>query len=432
MDTLSARRITTAITLSIAVACASSLVIAAVYPSMHPFAASGLAKRFTLPVSLVAFGIALLLPPTRGRTIRYRFPGWWTMLVAVGLTSSFLSATLLTDDQGLFASAKAAGLYAGFLLAAAAGLTAGYWTDDLKARLTWVLIIGGLVSAVLARDMPPFVAIAAPAGFGALYLAARNPERRARLTFLGIVILGLTGWRIVNAPASHPPSIALITSLLVCGGFLLLLVLPRSLRLFAAFGAAIYATWWMLSDGTYRILFGAYRFEDVTIAQRGYETNRVLAVLDDSPLALLFGMGPGASVDLSMSPDRVTLLSSGRTLGAVDDVHLLTSYVLLKFGLFGLLWLGILLWQVVKLCVEQVRDPDPWRVTLLLFVLSGTVAAIPAATYFFSNPLPALCLGILVATRATNPEGRGHTATSRVESVQTGVRSYSSGMNPHQ
>ena len=87
------------------------------------------------------------------------------------------------------------------------------------------------------------------------------------------------------------------------------------------------------------VLLQTYRGQDVTLSQRVFEGQQVLNEIPSAPVGNLFGRGLGATVDLSQSPDSRTLLSSGRDLMAVNDVHVLFYDWLMKRGYIGIVWL---------------------------------------------------------------------------------------------
>jgi len=132
-----------------------------------------------------------------------------------------------------------------------------------------------------------------------------------------------------------------------------------------------------------------------------------LKSIGESPVAEAFGLGPGATLDLRGSPDAKTLLSSGRNLRRVDDVHMLSSYLLLKLGAIGVIWAGILAAALYRVTagvlvgrgrLEADRKRNPWSLSLLLFVLAGVAYSLPAATNLLANPLIPLLLGTLWAS----------------------------------
>jgi hypothetical protein len=138
--------------------------------------------------------------------------------------------------------------------------------------------------------------------------------------------------------------------------------------------------------------------DDVTIAQREYETTKVVDTLDDSIVRTLFGGGPGATVDLSLSPDVVTLLSSGRDVTAVDDVNLLSTHILMKLGLVGLAWLGLILICTLRLIHDSARaEVGPAPLIGCVFLAAWIANGIPAATNFLAAPLFGLMFGIVAS-----------------------------------
>ena len=205
----------------------------------------------------------------------------------------------------------------------------------------------------------------------------------------------------------EPLSQAVEVQLVVSGFLLLCLILPLALRkalLLTFVPAAIIVA---VHEQLVALMLGDYSFSDVTLAERGYETEQVFGVLGGAHefLTILLGAGPAATVNLTLAPDRATLSAAGRSLAAVDDVHLLTSYLLLKFGLVGLLFLGCLFGCVGRLAwrvVATAAKPEPFDVLLLLFPAAAIVAALPAATDLFANPLMGLFVGVLFSRCVTS------------------------------
>jgi hypothetical protein len=172
-----------------------------------------------------------------------------------------------------------------------------------------------------------------------------------------------------------------------------------------------------IQRGYYTLLTGQYQTADVTIAQRVFEARAVIEQLDATDLGMLFGLGPGATVDLSASPDAGTLAASGRDLLAVDDVHLLSAYLLLKLGAFGIVWSLLLFgaaWKAALPAFGPSSADTTWRLLLLLYVVAGAVNALPAATNLFVNPLVPIFLGALWALRDRD---RRQTGVSTVNSA---------------
>jgi hypothetical protein len=157
------------------------------------------------------------------------------------------------------------------------------------------------------------------------------------------------------------------------------------------------------------VLLGTYDGGDVSNRGRSEEARVVREAVSSSPSSLVVGKGLGATVDLSNAPPvyAKTLELAGRDVAAVDDVHLLHYELLLKRGLFGIVWLAafvVLLIRLVAIAADRVfgwREPD--LVFFTLMPVLGTVSSFAAASHLFANPLIALALGILVTALAGSP-----------------------------
>ena len=130
-----------------------------------------------------------------------------------------------------------------------------------------------------------------------------------------------------------------------------------------------------------------YDGDDLSFAQRVYESEQVYDKIDDSASTALVGRGLGATVDLSASPDRRTLRAAGRDLPEVNDVHLLPYEILLKRGVLGLVVLllyGIVLALVLQRAVESRK---PAAVFFAAIPAMGLFDALSAGSHFFANPV---------------------------------------------
>lgn len=137
---------------------------------------------------------------------------------------------------------------------------------------------------------------------------------------------------------------------------------------------------------------------DVTIAQRAYETRVVEQDTARSVARMLVGGGPGATMDMSVSPDRRTLQSAGRELHSVDDAHLLTTHMLLKLGWAGVIWLVLFLGCLVVTLIRAGRAGSTGRIGLGIYAAAMLAYGIPAATNALANPLLAIVVGALAVS----------------------------------
>jgi hypothetical protein len=161
--------------------------------------------------------------------------------------------------------------------------------------------------------------------------------------------------------------------------------------------------------GDGRTLRGQYHGNDPSNAGRTYEAEQVRAEVRHSPVSLLFGRGFGSTVDLRGTPRayRQTLVTSGRDVTHVPEVHLLAYSFLLKEGVLGVLWLLAFAVALAVLGVRALersaRTRDPSLFVYAALALLGLVAALAAASHLPANPLDGLSIGLLAACLAATP-----------------------------
>ena len=387
-----------------------SVALLLVFPDGQEFAAFGIAKKVTLPIAYSAAAIVLTLPGPRGRPA-LRFPlfwlGMWTLLI-VGFSHTFFWSS---QAPILDATVEGTLLFAGFLLFFLVGSTSGDWDEQDLSVFLILLSVVTVIAVYSGFALASLVALTTPLGFGLVLWAIQARHNRAAWLIAGLAFASSDAISLLADPDS---SIAALSQLGVCAALLVLVTLPRLVRL-VVWSLSIPATAiGLVLSPIWPLMIGQWRGEsDVTLAHRGFETAAVLDLILRSPASTLFGMGPGGYVDLTGSPDAQTLLASGRYLPAVDDVHLLTSWLLLKGGVLGLAaFMGFIVFLIVS-TFKHIGDPTPraFDTLLLMLIWSGIAMALPAATHVFANPLPALAAGLLLARQCSRsqkllPQGR--------------------------
>jgi hypothetical protein len=391
------------IAVALAMAFSAAVVLRQGGGHVQAFALYGQTKKLSLPTILTLFGVfavALYSRPHSGS--RHPLPLWWRLLAVVLVCSA--AAALLVPRQpfpGFLDAAQGLALTVGILLLSWFGLQADRWTAREEVLLLVVLLVGALFGGFLASGLTPFNTLLVPGAFAATYLAVIRPLARAWLfpLAIGLSVLTVRALTILNTDTVGGLSIAVAGQVVGCALLLLIYLLPRILRPGMMIVALVGGGVALVRSGLIDLLTGSWRqFTDVTLAHRGYETHQVLGLLDRSPLSALIGLGPAATVNLTDSPDAGTLAASGRVLSAVDDVHLLPSWLLLKLGVAGLLWGVVFAAAVIRLSVGLVHHPEAqWDRAMLMFVAAGAASSLPAATNLFTNPLPALLIGVLLA-----------------------------------
>jgi len=377
-------------------------------PDMHPFAEFALVKRIVLPVMYCLFAVALVWP-MRGERVRLRthVPLWWWLFFAASVTSFILSLIYRPYKVELLDFLQGVALFGGALVVAYAGLLAPRWgRTDQRDLFLFFGITSVLALVNLSTGLVPFIDIVIPTIGVALFLAARHLRYRLHLALFALVLcIGLV---VVNwlgpAPAT---SIAVLAQIGTTLALLVLWIVPEVWRLRLVLGGLVVAVCGAAVSGVVPMFFGKSDYGDVTLAQRGYETAKVAEVVFSSPWTALFGLGPAGVVDLTASPDARTLEASGRVLSGVESVHLLTTHMLLKGGLLGLVAIIVLVWAMCRqvLIALSQSKVDTFDGVLLFYVIAGLAAALPAATNLFVNPLPLLFLGILVTRNRDAPSG---------------------------
>lgn len=367
----------------------------------------------TLLYAITAYALLRLNPgrvvDERGRRVRWPFG---RVAIALPAVSFLLVAVLLPDEVLLGESLQGAALVYGCFLAGWVGALARDLSPTQEIEIIRALIAVAALATAMNIVVAPLTSLAAPAGGAALLLGRMNIRSRRLYTLAGVAILGGTILRLLTAPAWQPASSAIIAQVGVTLGFLVVAALPaRTRTLVCGIGAAAVAAVG-IKVGALDLLLGRSSSSDITIMQRSYEASAVWHEVRGRAITTVFGLGPGGTVNLENAPDASTLVASGRDLRRVESVHLLPSYIILKFGLLGLVLFVGLCVRAGRVLLGHLTAASPARQAMVLFVICGFVNALPAATFIFSNPLPALFLGYLSVAR---PAGR--TVGSDVVSV---------------
>ncbi|MEL4357779.1 MULTISPECIES: hypothetical protein [unclassified Luteococcus] len=365
-----------------------------VFPAEQSFAVFGAVKRIALPLMYLLFALALLWVGSEGPRLRSVPWAWWLLLGS--LVASTLAQVLLPRQSFQLGNwVQGFLLLAGFLLFVAVGAQAASWTPG-QERVIWLMLVPLTLFELWSRQsVGVFLSVAFPTLLAILYLALRT-----RRWLLGVVAGGVVAWGLQQLFADPFGSSAVKGQFAVCVALVALALMPLWARLPLVLAALAALVLMAPGSGLLRLMRGRFGgVSDVTLAHRGYETHQVLELLHADGVSYWLGLGPGGTVDLSASPDYLTLLASGRYLPAVDDVHFLTSWLLLKLGFLGLLSFGVViglgLWECAH--VLAARRPDPFRILLAMLFAAGVVLALPAATMVFASPLTAMALGVLHA-----------------------------------
>lgn len=394
-----AKRVTAAVAVAVAAAIAVGTTLDAASGGTD-FSLSGEQRYLTAPV---VYGIFVLVVLT---TLPRLAPSWpvWVPLLLLSVTLSLLVSPLAADRFTLGSLLQGVVLLGGAAVFALGGLLRSDWQPFRQVWLLRVLLMIGVACGLLGLQTGVFSALVLPSAVAVVFLLRDRPRGWPLWCALGVVVIVLDRVRELGA---IDQSAASTGQLLLAVAIFGLALLPRRARLVAVVVVLFLGLVVALQSEVPGLLIGrGTDLADVTLAERAYETQEAFRVASASPLTLIFGGGPGATLDLTDAPDSATLLASGRDLTAVPTVHLLTSYLVLKLGLLGLGWLGAFCIAALVTAVRVLSAPRPvyFDLVLLAFVITGIVQALPAATFLFSNPLPTLCLAILHVRRTGQEE----------------------------
>ncbi|AKT50524.1 hypothetical protein [Arsenicicoccus sp. oral taxon 190] len=368
-----------------------ALLVAA--PQLQEFARFGVVKRLTLPATY-ALVLAATVLPYAGEWWSRRPPLWW-WLMAVSLGVGVMWAPLRNGAVTVVAFVQDVLLLGGFLVLFLAASQPATWSREARRLIVGTTVVGAFAALLSGFQVGPFVAVTAPGVAGLIYLGLGARRTSSWGLLLGAVGAAAVGWQLVHTPNL---SMAVLGQVLACVGVLVMMLLPAPVRPAVL---VLGVTGFLLAlsrDGTINLIQGRFAgVQDVTLAQRGCESRAVLRALDGRFWEPLLGLGPGGTVDLRLCPDVETLVAAGRDLSAVDDVHLLPAWVLMKAGALGASWLALLLVGLLAStwAVARHRRPSGFDVVMVMAALAGLVAALPAGTNALSNPLVPIALGIL-------------------------------------
>lgn len=370
-----------------------TLALGFAVPSAQVFAAYGLMKKIVLPLIYCVTFAVMLRPLPSGSRVRVP-PLWWWVL-AISLTAGLAWSLFEGQAPSFTAFGQDVLLVGGFLIQFHFAASVPHWTTRASTLLIGSILIGGLIGLLMSYQIGPYTAISPPAALGLIYIGLRYKKQRLMCVAVGVAAAATMTIRVLTDPLA---SMAVMGGLGACVGILVISLAPRWMRrpLLLLGLAALLA--FLQVDGTISLMRGFYQdVDDVTLAQRGFESHAVFLATDGPTAEPLLGLGPGGTVDLLGCPDADTLVAAGRDLRAVDDVHLLTSWVMMKFGAVGWLWLALLLGSLISTVwrFASYSRPAALEVIMAMCACCGVMSALPAATNFFSNPLMPLSLGVL-------------------------------------
>lgn len=363
--------------------------------SLNTFQFFSFSKMIILPLVYLIFVLALTRFKRNTTQSILSLPIWFWALLGTLFISS-IAAIVIPRQQIVFTpSVQGLGLVIGFLLFIIIGNAPDHWSLEEKTAFITLILLAGVFASVANADLGPFSPITIPSGVILLWLGTRYKNQRYLFFAMAVLLI---------APVVNEKITLANLSQLGIGLFLVLLFgITKQLRRIILSVCTIFAVIGAVFTGLLNLLLGnASGITDVTLSHRAYETFNVWQQNLSSPISTLFGLGPSSTIDLSQSPDVTTLLWSGRDVFRVDDVHFITSWIVLKFGVFGFISLmALYLWLFIQLMkfIGETKHIDPFLGSIWILVLCGIAFGSPAATYIFTYPLIGVGLGILIRSR---------------------------------
>lgn len=375
-----------------------TFILSVMSSALNAFQFFSFSKMIVLPTVYFLVFVAFTCMTKKSVGIFKTLPLWWWVMLGILFVSTLFAFWIPRQLILLSPALQGLALILGLLVFVLTGAAPQKWSTSEKYALLSVVIGAGVFVRISGVDLGPFSPMVYPAGLIALWLGARQKEHRLLLLSFGILLL-LPGLR-------ADLSLANISQLAVGLGLIVLFMIRRNFRsaLFAI--GIIFAFIGAFVTGLSKLLVGdSTGVLDVTLSHRAFETMAAWEQNLKSPFSFLFGLGPSATIDLSQSPDINTLLWSGRDIFRVDDVHFISSWIVLKFGLVGLVILLLLFFWLGKELFAFIRGSgqiDPFMGSIWIIVLSGLAFGSPAATYIFTYPLIGIGIGVLIWNRTAS------------------------------
>ena len=390
--------LTVTLSISLIVSVILASILSMVSSALNSFQFFSFSKMIILPTVYLLVFIALTWMSKQQVGVFRTLPLWWWVMLGILFVSTFFAIWIPRQLILLSPALQGLALILGLLVFVVTGAAAHKWSTAEKYALLFVVIGAGVFVRISGVDLGPFSPMVFPAGVIALWLGVRLREHRLLLLTFGILLL-LPG-------LSTDLSLANISQLAVGLGLIVLFMIRRKYRKVLLATGIIVVFIGASVSGLSKLLVGdSNGVLDVTLSHRAFETMAVWEQNLNSPFSFLFGLGPSATIDLSQSPDVNTLLWSGRDIFRVDDVHFISSWIVLKFGVVGLMvllllfiWLGKELFAFIS-ASDQI---DYFIGSIWIIVLSGLAFGSPAATYIFTYPLIGIGLGILIWNKSVS------------------------------
>jgi hypothetical protein len=381
------------------------------------FGAGGLVERIALPLLVVLLAplVVSALPPDlthpgalwRRRATLRRSARPLDWIVGAYITVVMVPALLvgLAHHDRLSYVGQDVGLIVvlSFMYLAGRAVDAETGRAGAEELVGLLLLLGAAQFLLLGWQPAPLYSYIEAACAGAIAVAILRPQI-IRWLPLGLAVTLLLSDVVAVVKSSHTQTSVAVE---LCGALVVLGYLAVRLRrlvpqwlIIAAAAVALVAFVGFTQDGV--VLRGQYHGEDQSNLGRTYEAHQVRAAIRQSPLSLPFGRGLGSTIDETHASPvfKQVLLSGGRDLAHVQQIHLLGYSTLLKTGLLGLAWLAAFAIGLAAVALRGLeraaREREPELVIYVALPLLGFMQAQGATSHLAANPLNALALGILV------------------------------------
>ncbi len=369
--------------------------------SRQIFSRSALIKRIFLPIAYLSFIIIFLISKKNERRQNLWNGKNFSILVLFTLwTSTFLNIYLSPAELNLMAIAQGTTQIAGFILFLLIGnLLAEFSsrTFELWKKFSLVLCF---FNCFMIFPSTPFSYISFQCALFLLFIFKTDKVKREYF-FLWIPIFVIVRVIYTLIYSNNPSSAVILLFTLNCAIFFVVFCSTKVRRIalrFLAIGLIIF----LPGSEIFSLMRGLNleQISEVSLLQRAWESRQVIDLMEGSLIQFLFGLGPGGYIDMSLAPDLRTLINSGRNLFQVDDPHFLSSWILLKLGLFGLILFISLFLMILRFVYSILTSNlalDPLDFLFILFAISGISISLTAGTNFFTNPLTGISFGVLLS-----------------------------------
>lgn len=399
----------------IAVPVASTWLLTHLVSKLGSFAVDGMETRIGLPLMVVLFAPLVLraLPAELHRPLavwRQARPMDWVMVGYCALTVPGVVLGVAHHDSKTYI-AQDLGLVVFFVFIYLAGRTVA--TEAARAsaaELVGVLLLLAVATPpLLGGVVPPLYTYLGATCAAAIAYLVLQPRSNQLLLLVGlaVVLLAIQAVAVKDGSGSTTAiELAGALGVVVYVAIRLRRLMPQWLLLTLVV-VALVGFVGFTSDG--RTLQGRYLGADPSNTGRTFEAQQVRATVTGHASSFVLGRGFGATIDETKAPVvfQQSLLSGGRDLAHVQEVHLLAYSFLLKNGLLGFAWLGAFVLALAALAAGGLevaaRQREPALVVYSALPVLGLAVGLAAATHLQVNPLIAFSLGILVTRLGRRP-----------------------------